>query len=279
VITIASALMPNGCDVIASLPVERAAQPYPRQSLPRYSILNTPYSHCISSGQLSLWASGPLFQRILFPVHEETFRLEAERTAEGGDEGDITAGGGNATAPGRFFGAVMRRVPPFPAVGQGGDVCFGRGRGAGDGELLEASARTAMPAKRALPFLLQESAQAVDDDETVRGLDHPALGPETREAKVRCDESVGLPARRAGHPREPEEASDATHGVEASDGDEIMETRAGETIPAARGVVGIGPRVFGDPLAVPAQRDMQLVGMRRTRAECLRSAEESVPRG
>ena len=43
VITIASALMPDGCDVIASLPVERVAQPYPRPSLPdtRYSILNT----------------------------------------------------------------------------------------------------------------------------------------------------------------------------------------------------------------------------------------------
>jgi len=44
VITIASALMTNGCDVIASLPVERAAQPFPRQALPRYSILHTQYS-------------------------------------------------------------------------------------------------------------------------------------------------------------------------------------------------------------------------------------------
>ena len=37
-----------------------SSHPYPRQALPRYSILNTPYSRCITSGQPSLWASGPL---------------------------------------------------------------------------------------------------------------------------------------------------------------------------------------------------------------------------
>ena len=64
-------------------------------------------------------------QRILLPVHEKAVRFEAEGTTEGGDEGDITAGGGDAAAPGRFFRAVMRRVPPFPAVGQCGDIFFG----------------------------------------------------------------------------------------------------------------------------------------------------------
>ena len=47
-ITIASALMTNGCGLIASLPVAaraaRGAAPTLRQALPRYSILHTQYS-------------------------------------------------------------------------------------------------------------------------------------------------------------------------------------------------------------------------------------------
>ena len=63
-ITIASALMPNGCDVIASLP--KAVTPPMLHALVAFS------------GQLSLWASGPLTStHFLHPL-----------SADGGDEGD-----------------------------------------------------------------------------------------------------------------------------------------------------------------------------------------------
>ena len=78
----------------------------------------------------------------------------------------------------------------------------------------------------------------------------------------------------AGGPGEPEKAAGAPHGVGVAHGDEIMETRTAEPTPAARCVIRIGTRVFGDPLPVPTERDVQLVRVRRTRAEPVRRPEE-----
>jgi hypothetical protein len=73
--------------------------------------------HCAAS-------STPLLQRILFSVGEKAVGFEAQRTAEGGDEGDVIAGGGDAATPGGLFRTVMRRMPPFPAFGKRGDIVF-----------------------------------------------------------------------------------------------------------------------------------------------------------
>jgi len=204
-----------------------SSHPYPRPSLHRYSILNTPYSGSLESS----------LERILLPVHEKAVRFEAKGTTKGGDEGDITAGSGDAAAPGRFFRAVMRRVPPFPAVGQGGHVFFDRGRGAGDGELLKARARSSMPAEDEFASLAETSGEAVDDDEAVRDLEDPPTGLEAREADVGGGEAVTLPADFASDPRQPKKAAEPPHAVMIADGDDVMEAGAGETIPVARSVV------------------------------------------
>ena len=131
----------------------------------------------------------------------------------------------------------MRRVPPFPAVRQGGDVFLGRGRGAGDGELLKARARLSMPAKDEFASLAETSGEAVDDDETVRDLEDPPTGLEAREADVGGGEAVILPADFASDPRQPKKAAESPHAVMIADGDDVMEAGAGETIPVARSVV------------------------------------------
>jgi len=200
--------------------------------------------------------------------------FEAERTAEGGDEGDVIAGGGDAATPGGIFRTVMRRVPPFPAFGKRGDILFRRGRGTGDGQLFEAFTGAAMPAQGEATVLLQEARQAIDDHEALRDFYHTTLGLEAREAEVRGGDAVELPAHLTSDPRQPEKAPDSAHGVKFADRDDIVEAGAGETIPTARGIVRIRTRVFGDPLAVPAERDVQLVGVRGARAKFRRGAEE-----
>ena len=161
----------------------------------------------------------------------------------------------------------MGRVPPFPAVGQRGDVFLLRGGGAGDGQLLESGTRAAMPAEDEFAALADDAGDTVDDDEAIPDLDDPALRFETREAEMRSEQAVGLPLRRARDPRQPEESSGAAHAVVVADGDDVVEARASETIPAAGCVIGISPRIFGDPFPVPSERDVQLIGVRRTRAE------------
>ena len=73
-ITIASALVPNGCDVIASLPVERAAQPYRKASTP--PILDTPYSilclHICTFAQAEGRFALLHFSSRLHPLHSNT---------------------------------------------------------------------------------------------------------------------------------------------------------------------------------------------------------------
>ena len=80
VITIASALVLNGCDVIASLQVERAAQPYPKAIAFPY----TPYSilHTLIASSLVNGASGPpsLYSRAYFSP--STKKLLASRRRE-----------------------------------------------------------------------------------------------------------------------------------------------------------------------------------------------------
>ena len=78
----------------------------------------------------------------------------------------------------------MLRVPTFPAVGQCGHVFFGRGCGAGDGELLKAWARTAMPAEDEFASLRETPGEAVDDDEAVRDFDDPTARLEAGETEV-----------------------------------------------------------------------------------------------
>ena len=131
--------------------------------------------HPLSTCQLTLES---LLERILFPIGKKAFGFKTKRATDGGDESHITTGRGDAAAPGGFFRPVMRRVPPFPAVRQSGDVFLGRGRGARDGELLEAGAAAAMPVERACAVLLHEAGHPVDDHETIRDLDYPTLARE-----------------------------------------------------------------------------------------------------
>ena len=131
-----------------------------------------------------------------------------------------------------------------------------------------------MPAQGEASVLFEETSQAIDDHETVGDLHDAPTGLEAWEAEVRGRDAVELPAHLATCPGQPEEAADAAHGLEVADGDKIMETGPGETIPATRGIIRIRSRIFGDPLAIPTERNMQLIGVRRTRAEFFRSAEE-----
>ena len=78
---------------------------------------------------------------------------------------------------------------------------------------------------------------------------------------MRGSDAIKLPAHLATDPGEPKEATDPTHGVELTDRDEIMEAGSGETIPSSGGVIRIGTRIFGNPLAIPTERDVQLIGM------------------
>ena len=110
-----------------------------------------------------------------------------------------------------------------------------------------------MPAKRAASGLAYESDEAIDDDKAVGDPHHPPRGLEAGKPEVRSPRAVELRMHIAGSPGEPEEATGAPHGVGVADGDEIMETRTGEPIPAARCVIRIGAGIFGDPLTVPTE--------------------------
>ena len=87
-------------------------------------------------------------------------------------------------------------------------------------------------------------------------------------------DAIELPAHLATYPWQPQETADATHGVEIADRDEIMEAGSRQSVPTAGRIIRVGSRVFGDPLAIPAERDVQLVGVRRAGAELRRRAEE-----